>query len=107
MGRLLYIRMAQSCYDRLCAPELFERLFVFPESDSNNSEKENENESLGSALFWLAKDPIPNVRFSLARFVAGTLRPDMDNADKWSVRGKEALMACIETLKGDVEDVEV
>ena len=79
--RLLYIRIAESCAERLDA-DLFDRLFV-------------------DDVVGLALDQISNVRFCCGRFL-----------EKWlwtkeRYRNHEGLLAAVERLKNDEDDVEI
>jgi len=79
--RLLYIRIVESCFDRL-EPDLFDRIFLVN-------------------ILFLSHDDITNVRFCCARFIKKCL---------WSkerYRRHEGVVAAVEELKFDKDDVEI
>jgi len=79
--RLLYIRIAWSCWERL-SPAMFDRLFV-------------------DDVLSLARDPITNVRFCCARFLSESLCPSP------RYRQHQGLRAAVERLRNDEDDVEI
>merc|ERR1719242_1986058 len=79
--RLLYIRIVESCFDRL-EPDLFDRIFLVN-------------------ILFLSHDEITNVRFCCARFIKKCL---------WSkerYRRHQGVVAAVEELKFDKDDVEI
>merc|ERR1711879_642453 len=79
--RLLYIRIVESCFDRL-EPDLFDGIFLVN-------------------ILFLSHDEITNVRFCCARFIKKCL---------WSkerYRRHQGVVAAVEELKCDKDDVEI
>eukprot|EP00486_Rosalina_sp_Unknown_P009051 CAMPEP_0201596048 /NCGR_PEP_ID=MMETSP0190_2-20130828/192859_1 /ASSEMBLY_ACC=CAM_ASM_000263 /TAXON_ID=37353 /ORGANISM="Rosalina sp." /LENGTH=1129 /DNA_ID=CAMNT_0048056257 /DNA_START=38 /DNA_END=3427 /DNA_ORIENTATION=- len=79
--RLLYIRIADSCFNRIDT-ELFNKIFL-------------------NDLLNYANDKIFNVRFCLARFI------DKNLYENEKYNDNQALLKAIEILKNDEEDVEI
>lgn len=79
--RLLYIRIADSCFDRIDT-DLFNKIFL-------------------NDLLNYANDKIFNVRFCLARFIDKNLYENEKYVDN------QALLKAIDILRNDDEDVEI